>query len=381
MNVVVVGGLCVESDAISSVILNQAQQLQQLPEVESVTIVTHHCSRETDIDVVEVGDAWSLLRLPVIERADLVIFHWGIRYPMFDALAVVAATTRTAVHFHNVTPPELVAEPDRGNIERSIEQIQLLHAVDCEIWTESEFNAETLEAWGIERERVAFMPFPIEPPRVLRPRAPGDTIRVLSVGRLTAAKGADILLDAMTDVVQRDTDPVQLTIVGNLSLSDPEYADTLRARLEHPSLVRTVTVADDVDDDELWDMLEAADLLVSPSLHEGLCVPVIEAYAAGCRVVGTDAGNLPWIIQEPDPIVPAGDATALADAIVAILRELRGAVTSRPPGVDGLLECFSGDSTLQRLHAAVTANSVDRRDYARTSWTDSGISRRTVAAD
>jgi glycosyltransferase involved in cell wall biosynthesis len=375
VRIVVVGGVCVESDAISSALLAQAETLAAFPDVQSVTIITQSFDRTTDLDVIVVRDAWSFLRLPAVIEADLVILHWGIRYPLFDALPALAATTRSVVHFHNVTPPELVPEGDRPNLEASIEQIQLLHLVDSEIWTESAFNARTLTSWGIDPARIAFMPFPITPPRRIHPSARNERVRLLSVGRLTPAKGTDVLIEAMVVVAGQMTTPPMLTIVGNHGLSDAEFIDTITERLDSVELVGLVDIVSGADDDALWSLFEQADIVVSPSRHEGLCVPVIEAYIAGCRVIGTDAGNLPYVVQAPDPIVPVGDPAALADAIIALVDEVAAGLSTRPPGADRLVECFSSESVARRLRDAVTA--TDATAYASTSWIDNGMSMRT----
>ncbi|MEO6159116.1 MAG: glycosyltransferase, partial [Ilumatobacteraceae bacterium] len=93
-------------------------------------------------------------------------------------------------------------------------------------------------------------------------------------------------------------------------LADQASAAELRQQIEFVG---------EPDDEELWNLYERSDILVSASLHEGLCVPVIEAYLAGCRVVGTTAGNLPYVVAAPDPVVPPGDPQALATALRSVI--------------------------------------------------------------
>jgi glycosyltransferase involved in cell wall biosynthesis len=67
--------------------------------------------------------------------------------------------------------------------------------------------------------------------------------------------------------------------------------------------------------------VRGADLLVNPSLSEGMPNAVLEAMAMGVPVVATDVGGVPELIMhgETGLLVPAGDPAALARAVVSAL--------------------------------------------------------------
>jgi glycosyltransferase involved in cell wall biosynthesis len=69
------------------------------------------------------------------------------------------------------------------------------------------------------------------------------------------------------------------------------------------------------------DLLAAADLLVLPSLFEGLPLVVLEAMAAGRAVVGTQVCGTLEAVQDgvSGRLVPPGESAALASAIVELL--------------------------------------------------------------
>ena len=69
------------------------------------------------------------------------------------------------------------------------------------------------------------------------------------------------------------------------------------------------------------------------SLNEGTPVSVIESLAAGCPVVATAVGGLPDLLDHGQlgALVPSGDAQALADAIINVLRD---PADGRAPGAD-----------------------------------------------
>lgn len=72
-------------------------------------------------------------------------------------------------------------------------------------------------------------------------------------------------------------------------------------------------------------LLRGIDLLVHPSLEEGLGQVVLEARALGLRVVASDAGGLPEAMGGVLGCVPRGDPVALARAMRVRLMEPRPA--------------------------------------------------------
>src|SRR5262249_41673946 len=72
--------------------------------------------------------------------------------------------------------------------------------------------------------------------------------------------------------------------------------------------------------DDVPALLREADMLVLTSDDEGVPNVVLEAMAAGLPVVATPAGDTPDIVEDgvTGLIVPIGDASAIADRIVAL---------------------------------------------------------------
>jgi glycosyltransferase involved in cell wall biosynthesis len=58
-------------------------------------------------------------------------------------------------------------------------------------------------------------------------------------------------------------------------------------------------------DAELAAVYRRADLFVTASMHEGLCIPVLEAMAAGVPVVGRSVGALPDTVGDAGLLLPA----------------------------------------------------------------------------
>ncbi|ANZ41966.1 glycosyl transferase [Lentzea guizhouensis] len=155
--------------------------------------------------------------------------------------------------------------------------------------------------------------------RQLRPRHhEHEAPTAVCVGRIAHQKGQDLLLQAWPEVVRRVPD-AQLLIVG-----DGPMAETLRAQ-HHPSVYwhgHSTAVAD---------FYTRADVVVLPSRAEGMALVPLEAMACGRSVVAFDVEGVRQSIGDAGEVVPAGDVTALAQAIALRLtdRELAAAEGKR----------------------------------------------------
>ncbi|MEV7974973.1 glycosyltransferase [Streptomyces sp. NPDC086519] len=132
---------------------------------------------------------------------------------------------------------------------------------------------------------------------------------VVCVGRLCRQKGQDVLLEAWHEVARR-VPGARLALVGD----GPDRGLLLRRA---PASVLFAGGAADVVP---W--YQAADLVVLPSRWEGMALAPLEAMACGRPVVVTDVAgareSLPPALA-PRCLVPAGDPTALAEALAALL--------------------------------------------------------------
>lgn len=152
-------------------------------------------------------------------------------------------------------------------------------------------------------------------PRKWRPRERGARAdgpwRVVTVGRLHASKGHDVLIRAVHQLVSTGSDVI-LRIIG----AGPE-----RERLERLSaqlgLGGRVTFAGSLGEDEIVEELGGADVFALASHAEPLGVVYMEAMAMGLPTIGTAAGGVGEIITDgvDGLLTPPGDAGALAGAI------------------------------------------------------------------
>jgi glycosyltransferase involved in cell wall biosynthesis len=176
-----------------------------------------------------------------------------------------------------------------------------------------------IEDYQVPQEKISTVYNAVEtdPPRPAGADKGGHT--VLYVGRIAARKGIEFLIRSIPLVRERIPD-VQLLVAGKGA--QLERLQTLARRLDLEANVRFLGF---VPDEELSALYSQAQCAVVPSRFEGFGITVIEALAAGIRVVGTDVDGIREILAggEYGTLAPYGDRSALAEAIVSELQNPR----------------------------------------------------------
>ncbi|HVA31186.1 MAG TPA: glycosyltransferase family 4 protein [Gaiellaceae bacterium] len=181
--------------------------------------------------------------------------------------------------------------------------------------TVSPFTSSLVRALGVEPAATFttyydVSAFAASPPAPLPPEP-----RALFVGVLERYKNVHGLAEAWRIAAPR-VPGAALHIIGHG-----------RERAVAESLVHDfpgrVTWEERVPSEGVAAALDAATVLVLPSFSEGLPRVAMEAFARGRGVVGARAGGIPDIVEDGRSglLVPAGDAAALADALVRALSE------------------------------------------------------------
>jgi phosphatidyl-myo-inositol alpha-mannosyltransferase len=140
-------------------------------------------------------------------------------------------------------------------------------------------------------------------------REPGEELRVLFVGRAEERKGLPVLLSAFEALVEHV--PSSLTAIG------VEEQDVMRY-VGDPSVARHIDARGHVSDDELWQALGEADILVAPSLAgESFGMILTEAFAAGTPVIASDIAGYADVVTDgvDGVLVPPADAQRLAEEL------------------------------------------------------------------
>ncbi|MCB9411260.1 MAG: glycosyltransferase [Actinobacteria bacterium] len=143
------------------------------------------------------------------------------------------------------------------------------------------------------------------------------------VGRLAGDKGLDVVLAAL-DVAAAKFPEAALVVVGDVDSADPPPQAVLDRMNADPRITWRGWVTDVVP------VLRDLDVLVFPSLREGLPNAVIEAAACGVPTVGWDVTGVRDAVDGgvTGRLVPVGEVEAFASAVVSVLASGRGAYRS-----------------------------------------------------
>jgi glycosyltransferase involved in cell wall biosynthesis len=216
--------------------------------------------------------------------------------------------------FHGLTPVEYVSGfRDRWLMRiRKRAYISSMKRAEL-IKVDSRFVKNEVVQWGIDPSKVIVMPLGIDLSRMsggdgrrVRDKyGVGDRFLLLYVGRLVKFKHMDELIRAVAMLEE-----VCLMVAGGGP--DRERLEALSKSLD---VGGRVWFAGRVADGELPDYYAACDAWATASRHEGFCVPVVEAMAAGKPSIVPDVAAVPETAGDAGLIYPAGDVASLAEKI------------------------------------------------------------------
>lgn len=246
-------------------------------------------------------------RLLVRERPDRVVVS-TVTMPLWPVLAALRGIPSVS-HVHE-------AEAEASRLRSAV--LYAPHALSRRVLTNSAFSRATMRrASPSLAARTRVVPNGVDgPPSAALPRPAVDgPLRVLYVGRLSPRKGPDVLLDALSLLVERGVD-ARLDLVGGAFRGYEWFEAELRRTVVERGLAGRVALHGYRA--TIWPDLSRSDVLVVPSTgEESFGNTAVEGVLAMRPVVVSDSSGLREAVRglPTAALVPPGDPAALAAAI------------------------------------------------------------------
>ena len=142
----------------------------------------------------------------------------------------------------------------------------------------------------------------------------GENVPVIGViGRLVWQKGFKYFIEAIPDVLKEFKD-ARFLLIGEGELEDELKVKSKKLKLEDKIIFTGFM-------DDIRDVLASIDILVIPSLQEGLPVVLLEAMAMKKPIVAANIEGIMEILENgvTGLLVPPGNSKALAETIINML--------------------------------------------------------------
>jgi glycosyltransferase involved in cell wall biosynthesis len=278
-----------------------ADQVRSLAGMVSVDVVAKKHASFMGLFPFYVRVAW---RMATTEY-DIIHAHYGFHSAIVPALF---SRKPIVITFHG---SDALVEPFRNRLYAFLQRFVVSRAARI-IAVSGQVRQTLIDTLGAHTDRIALLPCGVDTTVFTQRskasareqlRVQADQKLVLFIGRLTREKGVDVLADA-----SRKLQHIGFYLIGSGPLRWTAANTTFLGVLNHAEI-------------PMW--INAADLLVLPSLSEGTPVAVLEALASGTPVVCTAVGSCPDLVvnNRTGMVIPPGDLGALIAAIEQSFRQ------------------------------------------------------------
>ena len=174
--------------------------------------------------------------------------------------------------------------------------------------------------------------------------APGEKV-VAFAGNLSAVKNVLVLPQIFKTVSEQFSEPIHFIIAGD---------GKLRSQLEDElSSAAHISFLGNVEAEEMPALMNCVDVLVLPSLNEGLPLVCAEALKCGANVVGSDVGGIAEVIGHHN-VVPHGP-----DFVPQFAKKVVAMLEARNESDD-----FAGQQALQQLPPEISWAKTTARELS-----------------
>jgi glycosyltransferase involved in cell wall biosynthesis len=181
----------------------------------------------------------------------------------------------------------------------------------------SEYTAQHLASYGVERRRLRAVPPGTAPAPQARGPDNGEPPHILCVATVTPRKGHDVLVEAL----HRIQDLPWTCVCAGSTDRDPDHANRVLDLVDRYGLASRIDFVGEHDAASLDDLYAEASLFALASHYEGYGMALAEALTRGLPVVSTTGGAIPYTVpSDAGMLVPPGDPSAFGRALRVLVQ-------------------------------------------------------------
>ena len=251
-----------------------------------------------------------LFYLPIIwSKPDRIHLQWAAfvhnRDLLFDLYPGKILVSMRGAHI-NYTP--LTTPAIRDSYLRLFPRVRRFHAVSTAIAEEGVLYSADINNTDVIYSFVddGLLQKPIAQ------KVPSDVLHIISVGRFFWKKGYEYALDALRILKQQEI-AFRYTLIA-----EGETPASIIYQAHQLGLTDDVHIINGMTHADVIAQIEQHDVLLLPSVEEGIANVVLEAMAVGTPVITTDVGGMKETIDNSVNgfVVPVRNAPAMADALI-----------------------------------------------------------------
>jgi len=176
---------------------------------------------------------------------------------------------------------------------------------------------------------------------IIPKRNENKNFQILFIGSVTDRKKPHMIVDALPDLLNKD---VELHIVG--PTPNENYLSFLQAKIIDNKLKKRVFIHGVKNRDEVKEFYSKINLMILPSVSEGLARVIFESQVASCPVLVTDAPGMQDIVIDGQTgyIFKSNNQEALTEKINYILSNYEEAEMVGINAKEFILSNFSSDN-------------------------------------
>jgi glycosyltransferase involved in cell wall biosynthesis len=282
----------------------------------------------SEAEIFPVNEIRQFLKDP----ADLMIYHYSIEWgPGLELLRELEC--RTAIKYHNVTPPEFFVgvsawHEEKCRIGRA--ELKTIAHADCDVYlSDSEYNRQDLLNEGVSPEKCFVVPPFHHIDRLQALEADLDVLddyrdgktNILMVGRVAPNKGHPALIEAFAVYHHDYNRDSRLLIIGKEEAAFKLYSRRLRDTAAFLMMDDSVLFIGEASDSALKAYYLLASVFAIASEHEGFCVPIIEAMSMKVPVVAYASSAVPATVGGAGLVLDERSPYLMAEAIDRLVRD------------------------------------------------------------